>query len=76
MWIIRGSNVSIQTCDNLLHYLDLTGYDTMWIRYLWKLEGMTNDWCAKRCVEIINQYFLMIPDNLYLPELLYVCEGE
>lgn len=46
--------VTYNECIELLDYLDSVGYDTMWIRYLWKLQGMTNEWCLERCCEIIN----------------------
>ena len=45
-----------EDCMLYLNYLDRIGYDTMWIRYLWQLEGMTNQWCVDRCKEIIKIY--------------------
>ena len=57
-------------CILYLNYLDNIGYETMWIRYLWKLNGMTNQWCIQKCKEIIERYNVDDPlidpnDTLY-----------
>ena len=76
MWIVKDVTVTMHTCFKLLSLLDSTGYDTEWIRYIWNLNGISNLWCAKRCVEIINSHEIMIPAKLDVPELLFVLEGE
>ena len=74
-FLIKNTYVQ-HTCFKLLSLLDSTGYDTSWIRYIWNLQGISDLWCAKRCVEIINNNEIMIPAKLDVPELLFVLEGE
>lgn len=60
-----------EECMSILNYLDRCGYDTRWIRYLWKLQGMTNQWCMDRCEEIINIYQFDTPDILQYDDPYY-----
>lgn len=76
MWIVKGTTVTQHTCYALLSLLDSIGYDTEWIRFIWNLNGISNLWCAKRCLEIINTNGIIIPNYMNIPELFFVVDGE
>lgn len=65
MYAVSPTTVTPYTCHYLLSLLDDAGYDTFWIRSIWNDSGISDTWCAKRCVEIINRENISIPDDLY-----------
>ena len=71
MYILRTTTVTTHTCFTLLSLLESYNYDTSWLRLIWNSKGITDLWCATRCVEIINQEGYKIPSNLLEHEITY-----
>ena len=65
MYTVSPTTVTPYTCHYLLSLLDDAGYDTWWIRNVWNSQGISDGWCANRCIEIINRENIDIPDDLY-----------
>lgn len=70
MYEVKETTVTIHTCFTLLSLLESYNYDTTWIRHTWNLQGISDVWCAKRCVEVINNEGFKIPDNLLDNEVI------
>lgn len=64
-YTVSTIDVTPYTCHELLSILDAHKIDTSWIRLTWNSDGISNAWCANRCVELINRYDIDLPDNLY-----------
>lgn len=65
MYTVSPTIVTPHTCFTLLSLLDNAGYDTSWIRNVWNSRGISDAWCANRCIEIINRENINIPQDLY-----------
>ena len=74
MYAILPTVVTSHTCFGLLSLLDANNYDTKWIRTIWNSKGISDGWCAERCIEVINQLGIQVPNNYYgvryIPETL------
>ena len=74
MYVVSPKDVTPHTCFGLLSLLDSYNYDTTWIRSIWSGKGISDGWCAQRCIEIINREGIEIPTDYYgvryIPETL------
>lgn len=65
MYVVSPTVVTPHTCFGLLSLLDSYNYDTTWIRTVWNSEGISDGWCAEKCIEIINREHYPIPNDYY-----------
>ena len=72
MYILKENLVTPHVCFELLSLLDSLGHDTFLIRHIWNEQGITDLWCARKCVEMINFNNYEIPIGTLDKEIIYI----
>lgn len=75
-YTVHPHDVTPVTPHTLLKILKSNSIDTEWIEYLSSLKGITELWTTRRCVELINQFDIELPDNIFGVTCNPVSEGD
>ena len=75
-YTVSVPDVTPYTAQKLLEILNHYGIDTKWIEYLGTLKGVTYLWVTRRCVELINQFDIELPDNIFGVTCNPITEGD
>ena len=69
-------DVTPYTAQKLLDILKYSDIDTQWIEYIASLKGITHFWVIRRCIELINEFDIELPDNIYGVTCNPITEGD
>ena len=75
-YTISVPDVTPATATKLLDILVKNGIDTQWIEYIGSLTGITHLWVTRRCIELINEFDIELPDTIYGVTCNPITEGE
>ena len=75
-YTISVPDVTPYTAQKLLDILVKNGIDTQWIEYIGSLTGITYLWVTRRCIELINEFDIELPNNIYGVTCNPISEGE
>lgn len=75
-YTVYPDDVTLATPTKLLTILQNHGISTEWIEYIGSLKGISPLWVTTRCVEIINQNNIKLPDNIFGVTSNPITEGD
>ena len=75
-YTVSVPDVTPYTAQKLLDILKYSGIDTQWIEYIASLKGITHFWVIRRCIELINEFDIELPDNIYGVTCNPITEGD
>lgn len=66
---LPNPNPTDHACFTILSELDSHLIDTSWVRLIWNLTGITNNWLMSRCIELANRYDIELTESHYWRKL-------